>query len=174
MKRRKFFETLGAALAGAALIKPDFSQVEEMIKISIQDEPGKVICNPVDDLNYDNLPVGGMLFYGKKKILTFEGVSYSYHRDWIDVTSTELPEGYRTFITGQEDHNVTLLGCTLLSNIPRLEDIYENRGMCKLVIKMEDTIFMIDEVMLWDIGLNYREELQVKIVSKEVKSPSWT
>jgi len=157
MKRRKFFETLGAALAGAALIKPDFSQAEEMIKIPY--EPGEVICNPVDNLNYDNLPVGGTLFHGKKKITTFEGISYSYNRDWIDVSS--MYSGYRSFIVGQEDHGVTLLGCSYSS---KLREVYEKGDRCKMVIKMEDVTCIADNVKILEWGFKNRE-LQLKLYS---------
>lgn len=65
MKRRKFFETLGAALAGAALIKPDFSQAEEMIKIPV--EPDGEFEKPMEDLRNVDFPVGVHYFMEKRK-----------------------------------------------------------------------------------------------------------
>ena len=153
MKRRKFFETLGAALAGAALIKPDFSQAEEMIKIPV--EPDGEFEKPMEDLRHVDFPVGGSLFHGKKKIATFEGISYEYHCDFIDVTSLGSSSDYRLFITGQDDHNVTLLDCKFT---PGLKRMYENGDKCKMVIKI--SLLVLFFAITISIGFYFRKSVK--------------
>ncbi len=135
MERRKFFTTLGAALAGAVLIKPDFSMVQLPVTSEKKAKNEKV---------YSGDWTGGKLFYKGEEVCVFGGVSMEQNREVFDTAPLDGEFVYKPFdfYRGRDSSTVTLSDCRGKKGL--LSDLMERDRLCLLVIRVDDLVFTAD------------------------------
>jgi hypothetical protein len=143
MERRNFFKTLGAALAGAAIVKPDFTTADHEVEELVTPNTGEVQIwdDPVRRESY----TGKCILYEKNKILT--------EAEEIEISSTEprkfcLPQPYgvmRSFERPKE--TILLKGCY---HTKQLYNAFTSGTICNVRI-YRDNILISCEVIVREI-----------------------
>lgn len=145
MKRRKFFGTLGAGLAGLALLKPTLSEsneIQEVPPIQIEDSSSKSKGTGFDECR----------LYHKGVLLThIQTIALPpVSVDVFDIHSFETGyHEYRPFVKHMNNY-IELFGCEHSDN---LRELFENDEVCTLIIDENELQFILN-VVIMEISIN--------------------
>jgi hypothetical protein len=146
MKRRKFFETLGFALAGAAIVKPTFSEDDlPKQKVKIKEIPNQEFA-PVDFNGYN----AKCIIHDKKHVITeAQGISGPrIERDFIDLTTIDEPD--KCIPTPiRQSYSMTLLDCKYTNS---LRESFESGNSYSLKVIAEG-MKMTCEIVIMEISI---------------------
>lgn len=141
MERRNFFKTLGAVLAGAAILKPDFSQSEEIkesIHAQIWDDPGDTYLFPT------NVKCG---LYHKDTLLV-DGKSIEDHSMERRLEVVQYTAGSDRFAVAYPKKESAILYGDLIVNEMIFNNIFNEHKPCTLVITQNEMQIAADVIII--------------------------
>lgn len=141
MKRRNFFKTLGATLAGAAIFKPDFLQAEEIqesIPVQIWDDPGVKYLFPT------NVKCG--LYH--KNVLLVDGKSIEDHSMEREVQLIQYGDNGDRFAVAYPKKESAIIYGNLIVDEVLFYKIFNEDTPCTLVITQNEMQITTDVIIM--------------------------
>lgn len=169
MKRRNFFKTLVATLAGAAIFKPDFLQAEEIqesIPVQIWDDPGVKYLFPT------NVKCG--LYH--KNVLLVDGKSIEDHSMERRVEIVQYTAGSDRFAVAYPKKESAIIYGNLIVDEVIFYKIFNEDTPCTLVITQNEMQITADVIIMEcpidiDVNVCRRVKLELAFVSEATVTP---
>jgi len=169
MERRNFFKTLGATLAGAVILKPDFSKAEEIqesIPVQIWDDSGVKYLFP------KNVKCG--LYH--KNVLLVDGKfieDYSMERE---VQLIQYGDNGDRFAVAYPKKEQAIIYGNLIADEVLFYKIFNEDTPCTLVITQNEMQITADVIIMEcpidiDVNVCRRVKLELAFVSEATVTP---